>query len=184
VATTITLNELVEAIARAVNEAQDRVEHYQTKLLESYFDADHRPEYFRVRVPSLREGASDDAEEELVVPTLALVGATRLAIKQLEISTTVTIGDVADFVEEDGAKARDGNDNDGGGGAAAPSSRRSGRRRDVQLDLGASTRDPTAATAGLKITLEAGEPTEGLTRLMIELNKRIRSYPKTPSRGE
>lgn len=181
-ATTITLNELVEAIARAVNEAQDRVEHYQTKLLGSYFDDDHRPEYFRVRVPSLREGASDEAEEELVVPTLALVGATRLAIKQLEISTTVTIGDVADVVEEDAPKVRDGDD--GGGGSAAPSSRRSGRRRDVQLDLGASTRDPTAATAGLKITLEAGEPTEGLTRLMIELNKRIRSYPKTLSRGE
>lgn len=172
--TTITLNDLVEAIADAVIEAQDQVERYQTSLLRSYFDKDNRPRYVRLRVPSLREGADEHAEEELVVPVLALVGATRLAIKELEVSTTVTLGDVADFIEEGtAAKPDDGaEDEDGSRGKSGP-------RRGVRVDLGASASDPSSATASLKLNLQAIEPTEGLTRVMIELNKRIRSFPKT-----
>ncbi len=173
--TTITLNDLVEAIADAVIQAQDQVERYQTSLLRSYFDKDNRPRYVRLRVPSLREGADAHAEEELVVPVLALVGATRLAIKELEVSTTVTLGDVADFIEEGGAakdEGAEGEDEDVTRGKSGP-------RRGVRVDLGASASDPSSATASLKLNLQAIEPTEGLTRVMIELNKRIRSFPKT-----
>ena len=93
-ATNITLNDLVEAIAGAVIHAQDRVERHQTSIIRNYFDEDGRPLSVRLRVPSLREDADEFSEEELVAPLLAIVGTSRLAIEELEISTTVTLGDL------------------------------------------------------------------------------------------
>lgn len=182
-ATNITLDDLVEAIANAVIRAQDKVERHQTSLLRTYFDADGRPLAVRLRVQSLRDNADEFSEEELVAPLIALVGRTTLAIKELEVSTKVTLGDLSNLA---GAKAPE----------AAPTSgtAESGTSRTtstpfpipdqaplkaVQLDFGATHQPPNMATAELRLKVVAQEPTEGMARLLIELNKRILAYPKS-----
>ncbi len=165
-ATNITLDDLVEAIASAVIHAQDRVEHYQTSILKTYFNKDGRPNYIKLILPSLQE----KADEELWAPELALVGRTTLAIKEIEVSTTVTLGDLSEFA------TRERTDTPEDQGAEKREARKA---KAVRLDLGATAQAPTAATASLKLKVAAQEPTEGMARLMVELNKRIRAYPSS-----
>ena len=190
-ATNVTLNDLVEAIAGAVIQAQDRVERHQTSLLKDYFDADGRPLSVRLRVPSLREDADEYSEEEIVAPLLAIVGTNRLAIKELEISTKVTLGDLSQLVTEEAAETaeqgaeKEKKEKEGdGAGKQEPGQDETFPAQDavhkkaIRLDLGATAQDSKAASASLKLRIEAMEPTEGNARLMAELNKRILSYPK------
>lgn len=182
-ATNISLNDLVDAIANAVIDAQDRVERHQVALLQNYFDDDNRPLTLTLRVPSMRDSAGLLGEDELEVPLLALVGASRLAIKELEITTKVTLGDLESLA---------------GGGAAPPpgipgkktpepsaipergaavTMRGEERRSALRLDLAATPNSSQQTSAKMRIKVEAQEPSEGIARLIVELNKRIRSYP-------
>lgn len=167
-ASDISLSDLVDAIANAVIEAQDRVEHHQVALLQNYLDDNNRPLTLTLRVPSMRDFAGEFAEDELEAPLLALVGMSRLAIKELEISTKVGIGGLHRLGKTDGP------------GADSPSlhaGRSSGSHSILQLDLGAPTDSPAQATARMTVKVGAQEPSEGIARLMVELNKRIRTYP-------
>jgi len=182
-ATNITLDDLVEAIANAVIRAQDKVERHQTSLLRTYFDGDGRPLPVRLRVQSLRDNADECSEEELVAPLIALVGRTTLAIKELEVSTKVTLGDLANLA---GAKApeTDSSSQKGGSDTSATTTTDTpfpipdqAPLKAVQLDFGTTQRTPNMATAELRLKVVAQEPTEGMARLLIELNKRILAYP-------
>jgi hypothetical protein len=181
-ATNITLDDLVEAIANAVVRAQDQVERHQTSLLRAYFDGDGRPLSVKLRVQSLRDDSDEFGEEILVAPLIALVGRTTLSIKELEISTKVTLGDLSEI-----ARAGKPADSESAGGAQGdtdantpdpfPNLGATGLNS-VRLDLGATEQTPRTATAELKLKVVAQEPTEGMARLLVELNKRIVAYPK------
>ena len=65
-ATQTSLNELIEAIAGAVTDAQERIEQYQVAHLSDFFDEDNRPKSVVIRMPSMHPQAVD-GDEDLVV---------------------------------------------------------------------------------------------------------------------
>ena len=52
-ASNIPLNDLIEALAGAVIEAQDNIEQHQISNLLGYFDSQNRPKSLVVRMPSI-----------------------------------------------------------------------------------------------------------------------------------
>ena len=94
-----TFDDLIEALANAVIEAQDRIERYQIDSLKSYLDDDNRPHSLDLRVPSLRLDAEPKdgesfAEDAISVPLLALVKRSHLTIKDLEVDFEVDLVDL------------------------------------------------------------------------------------------
>lgn len=180
----IELKDMVAAIASAVVEAQDTVEKHQTALLSQFFDEQGRVKTVSLRVPSSRPHAKPGEEELINVPLLALTGTTRLSIRDLEIDADITLGNVATLNEDD-------NNNEdypeySGPAAERPSRLKSQRRRldplseygrmpksSLGVDMSSTSRDETATKAHLKIKISAAEPTEGMSRLMVELNKKL-----------
>lgn len=183
----VTLHDLVEALANAVVEAQDRVERYQTSNVQRYFDENNRPRRIGIVVPSIRSDAEPGDEDLLPVPLLALVNATRLAIKEVEVSMNVRLGSLTELTEltDPAEKAPEtGNHN----GQETGSKGRGWSRRPVEkalmLDLGAPRALDSAPHAKVTLRVESQEPTEGMTRLLMELNKRIGISAQRPPRTE
>lgn len=168
----ITLHDLISAIAHAVIDAQDQIEHYQTRNIGRYFKND-KPRSVNIRVPSLRQGADKGDEDLIQVPWLSLVNATRLAIKDMEISMEVKLGELVSV-------DREGADDENSGDENAPSntgpSAEWGKGKPwkaVMLDLRALRIGNAGPTANVTLRVESQESTEGMARLIQELNKRI-----------
>jgi hypothetical protein len=159
-ATQVSLNDLIESMANAVIEAQDRIEQHQIANIRRYFDSDNRPVSVHLRMPSLHPDAGEDDVEKLRVPLLALVSSNQLKIKEVEISFDAEIGEFEDGdEEEDPAKSKQWHEK--------------GAIKAVKVDMrsGVLKRDRKSAHVVLKV--EGGEPTEGMARLIHELNKFI-----------
>ena len=92
----VSLNDLIEALANAVIEAQDRIEQHQISNISRYFDEDNRPISVDVKLPSLDPGADEDEDVDYRVPLLALVSSNPLRIKDVEISFDADISQVGD----------------------------------------------------------------------------------------
>jgi len=182
----VTLHDLIEALANSVIEAQDAVERYQISNILRYFDENQRPHRVLVRVASLSPYAEPGSEDVISVPWLALIGSVRLGIKDVEISMEIDLGDLTTF-EPSGQPPPAG----GAGpsatpppaGGAGPSATTAGDlaaaglgprgpRRSVIVDV-RSPRTREHAMAKVTLRVESQEPTEGLARLMLELNQRI-----------
>ncbi|MGD8909951.1 MAG: DUF2589 domain-containing protein [Chromatiales bacterium] len=156
----VSLNDLIASMANAVIEAQDRIEQHQIANIKRYFDSDNRPVSVHLRMPSLHPDAGEDDMERLRVPLLALVSSNQLKIKEVEISFDAEIGEFDEGeVEEDPAKPKQWKDK--------------GAIKAVKVDMrsGVLKRDRKSAHVVLKV--EGGEPTEGMARLIHELNKFI-----------
>ncbi len=171
----VTLHDLVNALANAVINAQDQVERYQTSNISRYFDEHSRPRRIDIAVPSLRSDAKAGEEDLLGVPILALVKATPLAIKDVEVSLEVRLGSLTSLKGEktekpvQGAKGEDASEPDAGSvswGARPP-------EEAVMRDFAALRTPDAAPLAKVTLSAESQEPTEGMARLLLELNKRI-----------
>lgn len=92
----IALKDLIEALAGAVIEAQDRIEQHQIANLGSYFDENNRPKSVLLRLPSLQPGAQEGSEDLYRAPLLPLVATNMLRIKDVEISFDVDLGALSD----------------------------------------------------------------------------------------
>jgi hypothetical protein len=159
-ATQVSLNDLIESIANAVIEAQDRIEQHQITNIKRYFDSDNRPVSVHLRMPSLDPDAGDDDEQRLRVPLLALVSSNQLKIKEVEISFDAEFGEFEDGqAQENPRTAKEWSD----GGIS--------KALKVDMRSGLLKRDKKTAHVVLKV--EGGEPTEGMARLIHELNKFI-----------
>jgi len=156
----VSLNDLIESIANAVIDAQDRIEQHQVDNIKSYFDEDNRPVSVHLRVPSSDPDAEEGAEEHLRVPLLALTSNNPLRIKEVEISFD------ADITEFEVADKGEGNleTKEWGG-------KLTGKAVKVDMRSGLLRKDKKTAHVVLKV--EGGEPTEGMARLIHELNKFI-----------
>ena len=83
------LHLLIQSIAGAVAEAQDKIQLFQVSTVSKYFDEDNRPVSIDVRLPSTSQDAREGEERVVRVPLLSLVGSRLLAIKDMEISFEV-----------------------------------------------------------------------------------------------
>ncbi len=79
------LENLIEGLAGAVVEAQQRIEHHQIENLLSFFDEDRRPKKIDILMPSLHPDAKGEDVRHRV-PLLPLVASSLLRIKEVEIS--------------------------------------------------------------------------------------------------
>jgi len=162
VAQSATLEALIDAVASAVIGAQDKIEIYQAGLLAQYLDPDRRPRTIDIRVPSNRSNAGPNDEATLSVPVLAVVGATRLAIESMEVSMDVDLGDLQQAITNpEGDEPTDSNE------SSAPA------RHTVMVDMASPRATSRDALGKVVLKVSAKEPTEGLQRLLMELNKRI-----------
>lgn len=160
----VALKDLIEALAGAVIEAQDRIEQHQIVNLSSYFDEDNRPKSVLIRLPSLNPNAEEGSEDLYRAPLLPLVSTNLLKIKDVEISFDVDLGALG---EDDGAPTA----------PAAPSPQGSawqnvaaGVKKSVQVH----TRGPLVgkrSTAHVVLRVEGTEPTEGAARLINQLTQ-------------
>ena len=94
------LENLIEGLAGAVVEAQNRIETHQINNFLSFFDKDKRPKKLDILVPSLHpEKQGEDVRYR--VPLLPLVASSLLRIKEVEISfDTDLVGMTSDETED------------------------------------------------------------------------------------
>lgn len=169
----VTLHDLIEALANSVTEAQDRVERFQIANLRRYFDENERPIRVEVRVQSMRPGAAPGEEDIISVPLLAVVGMARLAIKDVDISMEIDIGDLTSLEnpEESAPPAGDAGKKPSTGAEQLWGA--SVRRKAVTVDVHSPRGRDRPAMAKVALRVESQEPTEGFARLLLMLNQRI-----------
>jgi hypothetical protein len=165
-ATVLSFSSLVEAISRAVAQAQDAVEKHQVLNLLSYFDDDDRPKSFVFKVPSRQPGAGPTDESLYHVPILSLLSVNVLKIKDVAIRFSVDLGEI------DGVEVQTDKRVQSAAFAAAP-------HVEPLRALNVST--VTGRGGGkVEVTLnvQAAEPSEGALRLVDQLAQLQGVYPE------
>lgn len=154
---------LIEAMAGAVIDAQDRIEKRQMAYLGDYFDENNRPKSIVIRMPSMRPDATEDDEDLYRAPLLPLVSTNLLRIKDVEISFDVDIGSLTDIATDapvDGSPSKD----------ALAWTRRGERKRPVvQVDTTIRAGQQKSGSVHVVMRVEGTDPTEGTARLMNHL---------------
>jgi hypothetical protein len=153
---------LIEAMAGAVIDAQERVDHRQLAYLGEYFDDNNRPKSIVIRVPSMHPDASEHHEDLYRAPLLPLVSTNFLRIKDVEISFDADLGSLledeqAPEPEEQASKLRPWG------------RRRDGKSRVLQVDTSIKAGKGKSGTVHVVLRVEGTEPTEGAARLMNHL---------------
>lgn len=176
----LSLHHLIQSIAGAVAEAQDKIHRYQITAVRQYFDADNRPVSVDVRLPSMAPDAQDGDERLVRVPLLSLIGARLLAVKDMEISFDVGLGGQPDpgrpapakNTEKDTAKDADkdtGKDDAGGKPDVWPTD----THTPLSVDMSASKNRDGGPMAHITLRVESQPPSEGMARLIHHLDKSI-----------
>lgn len=192
-ASRISLQGLVEALANAVIEAQHRMQQHQINNISRFFYEDNRPITVGIRTPSVHpdaEPAEDGTypEDEHTIPLLPLITPNQLTIKEMEVQFEAELGEVTedqppkrprrglvdrlksgrkhrDEEPPESAQAEDGNHR-GDWLQGAP-------RPVLSVGTEVSTGLRRAATAQITLKVESNEPPEGLARLIDRLVKTI-----------
>lgn len=157
---------LIEAMAGAVIDAQDRIEKRQLANLGDYFDDDNRPKSIVMRMPSMQPGATQSDEDLYRAPLLPLVSSNFLRIKDVEISFDADLGSLVHGAEETASED-------------APNKGKRGWRRggeptktpQVQVDTTIKAGRSKAGSVHVVLRVEGSEPTEGAARLMNHLTQ-------------
>ncbi|MEO5867495.1 MAG: DUF2589 domain-containing protein [Sphingomonas sp.] len=173
------LHELIGSVAGAIVDAQGIVERHYLDLLGRYFDAEGRPISLGIKVPSTAAAAGANDHIQLAIPLLSLVESRLLAIKEMKIALDVELGDIADTpapavpghlgapLDVPAIAAPAGPQAD-----AAPIAQPNTAPPAKMLTVGVGSRgDSGGPMAKLSITVEAAQPSEGLCRLLTQLNK-------------
>ncbi|HVJ33367.1 MAG TPA: DUF2589 domain-containing protein [Terriglobia bacterium] len=163
----LSLSHLIQSIAGAVVEAQDRIHRFQISSVRQYFDTDNRPVSVDVRLPSLSQGAAADEERLVRVPLLSLIGSRLLGIKDMEIAFDVGLTGQEEL--------------DPGNPQNEPAADRSGKtawttiqqHKPLSVDLGARRNGGAGSTARVTLRVETQPPSDGMARLIQHLDKMI-----------
>ncbi|MFB8924016.1 DUF2589 domain-containing protein, partial [Xanthomonas arboricola pv. juglandis] len=157
----ISLNDLIEALAGAVIDAQDRIEQHQMANLGAFFDEDNRPRSVLIRLPSQHPEAGENDEDLYRAPLLPLVSSNVLRIKDVEISFDAQLGELSELDE-----------------AALPASLAVPAAVDdwhpkppalpgqIGVDLGSNAKSARHSAVHVVLRVEGSEPTEGVARLI------------------
>jgi hypothetical protein len=160
-ATRLSLNDLIEAIAGAVIDAQDRIEQHQVANLSDYFDEDNRPKSVVIRMPSMHPEAADGDEDLYRAPLLPLVSTNVLRIKDVEVTFDADLGDVSDSEGNKDSSQQNGKaDWQKKAPVGAPS---------LQVDTAGGSPNRKGGSVHVVLRVEGTEPTDGAARLMNHL---------------
>lgn len=162
----LSLSHLIQSIAGAVVEAQDKIHRFQISSVRQYFDADNRPVSVDVRLPSLSQEAAAEEERLVRVPLLSLIGSRLLGIKDMEIAFDVglTGQEELDLGNQDQPGA------DKSGKAAWTTTQ---QHKPLSVDLGARRNGGAGSTARVTLRVETQPPSDGMARLIQHLDKMI-----------
>ena len=160
----LSLHLLIQSIAGAVAEAQDKIQRFQVATVSKYFDEDNRPVSVDVRLPSTSPNASEGDERVVRVPLLSLVGARLLAVKDMEISFEVGLNGQEDEVEAAPQSSPEDDD-------SSPWPDES--HKALGVDLGARRSGEGGPLARVTLRVETQPPCEGMARLIQNLDKLI-----------
>jgi hypothetical protein len=155
------LNTLIEAIAGAVVDAQDRIEQHQISHLSDFFDEDNRPKSVVIRMPSMHPEAGEDDEDLYRAPILPLVSTNVLRIKDVEITFDADIG----MVLEGDAPDDDATSQPGWKGKPASA------RPHLRVGPAAGGKESKSGAVHVVLRVEGSEPTDGAARLMNHLSQ-------------
>jgi hypothetical protein len=153
---------LIEAMAGAVIDAQDRIERRQMAYLSEYFDEDNRPKSIVIRMPSMQQGAQVEDEDLYRAPLLPLVSTNLLRIKDVEISFDADLGHLV----EPTPVAQVTPPCETGPGWEL---RREATRPVLQLDTTAASGGRKTGSVHVVMRVEGSEPSDGMSRLMTHL---------------
>jgi hypothetical protein len=154
--TNIPLNDLIEALAGAVIDAQDRIEQHQVSNLLGYFDEQLRPKSLMVRLPSIHPQAEEGSEDLYRAPILPLVSTNLLKIKDVEVNFDVDLGEMKD---KDINKTSSGNEQKEG----------ESKKKDIFIDMAGGRLKNKTGSIHVVLRVESMEPTEGASRLINQL---------------
>lgn len=173
----LTLHELIQAIAGAVAEAQDKIQRFQISTVRRYFDEFNRPVSVDVRLPSMSQDAEPGEERLVHVPLLALVGPQLLKIKDVDVEFEVSLGSLNEAPEDESPPPASSDavgpvpPEDGWPGPGEKTG--GGPRKILGIDIGAPRNRGTGSTARVTITVENQDPSDGMARLIQHLDKLI-----------
>ncbi|MBD4046715.1 DUF2589 domain-containing protein [Xanthomonas citri] len=160
----ISLNDLIEALAGAVIDAQDRIEQHQMANLGAFFDEDNRPRSVLIRLPSQHPEAGENDEDLYRAPLLPLVSSNVLRIKDVEISFDAQLGELSELGE---AVVPDA--------LAVPAVVEDWHPKppalpgQIGIDLGSNAKNARNSAVHVVLRVEGSEPTEGVARLINRL---------------
>lgn len=153
------LHHLIQSIAGAVAEAQDKIQRFQVSTVRQYFDEDNRPISIDVRLPSHSPEAKEGEERVVRVPLLSLVGARLMSVKDMEISFEVGLN-----ADDGTTAAASGDDGSGWPNESHPP---------LNVDLGVRRNGEGGPLARVTLKVETQPPSEGMARLLQNLDKLI-----------
>ncbi|MFA4485271.1 DUF2589 domain-containing protein [Xanthomonas perforans] len=160
----ISLNDLIEALAGAVIDAQDRIEQHQMANLGAFFDEDNRPRSVLIRLPSQHPEAGENDEDLYRAPLLPLVSSNVLRIKDVEISFDAQLDELSELDEA------------GVPDALAVASvvedwhpKPPALPGQIGIDLGSNAKNARNSAVHVVLRVEGSEPTEGVARLINRL---------------
>lgn len=151
----ISLKDLVQAIAGAVTQAQHEIEVGQVANLTSFLK-DGRPDMMHLKLPALRSHAAHGEEDEYVIPTLTLIQNSPLRIKKVDVDFDVEIGDMDAESQEYVGDALEQGPN--------------WRPQLSVFQQAAGLLKKKGITAHIKLELESLDHSEGVARLLNDLN--------------
>lgn len=157
-ASNIRLNDLIEALAGAVIEAQDCIERHQLSNLLEYFDKNKRPKCIEMRLPSIQPMAKAGAEDFYRAPLLPLVSSNPLKIKDVEVTFDVDLGQLTEGAAGEARKAIPGLEDDD-----TP-------RKNILVDMAVGAQNK-GGSIHVVLRVEGAEPTDGAARLMNHLTQ-------------
>ncbi|HEV2679995.1 MAG TPA: DUF2589 domain-containing protein [Rhodanobacter sp.] len=164
-ATQTSLNDLIEAIAGAVTDAQDRIEQHQMSHLSDFFDEDNRPKSVVIRMPSLHPNANEGDEDLYRAPILPLVSTNVLRIKDVEITFDADLGSLVDDEPATDSTAGTPSDTETRGWRVKPQP----GKRALQVDTAVGAPNRKGGSVHVVLRVEGSEPTDGAARLMNHL---------------
>ncbi|WP_090903048.1 DUF2589 domain-containing protein [Azotobacter beijerinckii] len=165
-ANSVSLKDLIEALAGAVIFAQDKIEKYQISNIKQYFDEKtRRPLSATIRLPDLSPSAEAGSEVDISIPMLSLVGNSILHIKEMNVEFSVDISSLDQELKSAGP-------------ATVPPANHEDEEelklQSIGKSIGVNWDSPSSEKmARLTLRVEAQEQTEGMARLMQRINKLI-----------
>jgi len=173
----LSLHHLIQSIAGAVAEAQDKIHRYQISAISAYFDSDNRPVGVDVRLPSLAHDAEEGEERIVRVPLLSLVGPRPLVVKDMEISFEVGLGGMSapakTAVPDKPTDKPDGDKPGASDDVADDGDWPDESHTPLSIDMGASKNRDAGPMARITLRVESQPPSEGMARLIHHLDKSI-----------
>ena len=154
------LHHLIQSIAGAVAEAQDKIQRFQMSTVRQYFDEDNRPVSVDVRLPSQAPDAAEGEERLVRVPLLSLVGSRLLTVKDMQIDFEVGLH--ADQSDAKPAPAE-------GSYSAWPTD----THQPLNVNMGVRRNGEGGPMARVTLRVETQPSSEGMARLIHNLDKLI-----------